>query len=64
MEINTRTSPAQKISLGHQGCTGGSATCDGKAWLEEPVGLATAVDNVMDGTPVLTPGGLVTEGLA
>ena len=48
-----RTSPAQNISLGHHACCGGSGTCDGSAFVRGTVGLATAVDNVMDGVPML-----------
>ena len=57
-----RTAPAQKISLGHHGWVGGSATCEGTAFVRGTVGLATEVESVIDGAPVLAaPEGEVAE---
>ena len=49
-----RTSPAQKISLGHHACFGGSGICDGRVFVRGAVGAGVAVDSVMEGTPVET----------
>ena len=54
------TGPAQKISLGHHACLGGRGTCEGSAEFRGADGLATAVETVMEGTPVLmAPDGAV-----
>ena len=49
-----RTSPAQKISLGHHACLGGRGTCDGSVAERAAVGLGMDVEIVTEGTPVLT----------
>ena len=47
-----RTSPAQKISLGHHDCLGGNATWEGSAEESGALGLATTVESVMLGGAV------------
>jgi hypothetical protein len=59
---NQLTSPAQKIWLGHHACLGGNGTWLGSSAADDDA-LATAVETVMLGMPVLLTTDVIVVGV-